>query len=400
MCNHVVYADNAATTKMSPAAIKAMLPYMETIWGNPSSLYGAGQRAAEALQSARERIAACFGASAGEIYFTSGGSEADNQAIISAAKIGERKGKKHIISSAFEHHAVLHTLKKLEKAGFEIELLDVHENGLIHPSRVADAIREDTCLVTIMYANNEIGSIQPIAEIGTICKEKGVLFHTDAVQAAGHLPIHVVEQNIDMLSLSAHKFHGPKGIGVLYARKGIPLTNIIEGGAQERGKRGGTENVPAIMAMATALEEACAHMEENTKKVLKLRNRLIEGLSNIPHSVLNGDLEKRLPGNVNFCFEGIEGESLLLLLDDKGICASSGSACTSGSLDPSHVLLAIGRPHEVAHGSLRLSLCEENTEEDVEYILQSVPDIVEYLRGISPLWKDKVNGKRAFLLPE
>ncbi len=400
MRNHMVYADNAATTKMSPAAIKAMLPYMETIWGNPSSLYGAGQRAAEALQSARERIAACFGASAGEIYFTSGGSEADNQAIISAAKIGERKGKKHIISSAFEHHAVLHTLKKLEKAGFEIELLDVHENGLIHPSQVADAIREDTCLVTIMYANNEIGSIQPIAEIGTICKEKGVLFHTDAVQAAGHLPIHVVEQNIDMLSLSAHKFHGPKGIGVLYARKGIPLTNIIEGGAQERGKRGGTENVPAIMAMATALEEACAHMEENTKKVLKLRSRLIEGLSKTPHSVLNGDLEKRLPGNVNFCFEGIEGESLLLLLDDKGICASSGSACTSGSLDPSHVLLAIGRPHEIAHGSLRLSLCEENTEEDVEYILQSVPDIVEYLRGISPLWKDKVNGKRAFLLPE
>ena len=400
MRNHMVYADNAATTKMSPAAIKAMLPYMETIWGNPSSLYGAGQRAAEALQSARERIAACFGASAGEIYFTSGGSEADNQAIISAAKIGERKGKKHIISSAFEHHAVLHTLKKLEKAGFEIELLDVHENGLIHPSQVADAIREDTCLVTIMYANNEIGSIQPIAEIGAICKEKGVLFHTDAVQAAGHLPIHVVEQNIDMLSLSAHKFHGPKGIGVLYARKGIPLTNIIEGGAQERGKRGGTENVPAIMAMATALEEACAHMEENTKKVLKLRSRLIEGLSKIPHSVLNGDLEKRLPGNVNFCFEGIEGESLLLLLDDKGLCASSGSACTSGSLDPSHVLLAIGRPHEVAHGSLRLSLCEENTEEEVEYILQSVPDIVEYLRGISPLWKDKVNGKRAFLLPE
>ena len=400
MRNHMVYADNAATTKMSPAAIKAMLPYMETIWGNPSSLYGAGQRAAEALQSARERIAACFGASAGEIYFTSGGSEADNQAIISAAKIGERKGKKHIISSAFEHHAVLHTLKKLEKAGFEIELLDVHENGLIHPSQIADAIREDTCLVTIMYANNEIGSIQPIGEIGSICKEKGVLFHTDAVQAAGHLPIHVVEQNIDMLSLSAHKFHGPKGIGVLYARKGIPLTNIIEGGAQERGKRGGTENVPAIMAMATALEEACAHMEENTKKVLKLRNRLIEGLSQIPHSVLNGDLEKRLPGNVNFCFEGIEGESLLLLLDDKGICASSGSACTSGSLDPSHVLLAIGRPHEVAHGSLRLSLCEENTEEEVEYILQSVPDIVEYLRGISPLWKDKVNGKRAFLLPE
>ena len=400
MRNHVVYADNAATTKMSPAAIKAMLPYMETIWGNPSSLYGAGQRAAEALQSARERIAACFGASAGEIYFTSGGSEADNQAIISAAKVGERKGKKHIVSSAFEHHAVLHTLKKLEKAGFEIELLDVHENGLIHPSQVANAIREDTCLVTIMYANNEIGSVQPIAEIGTICKEKGVLFHTDAVQAAGHLPIHVVEQNIDMLSLSAHKFHGPKGIGVLYAHKGIPLTNIIEGGAQERGKRGGTENVPAIMGMATALEDACHNLKENTEKVLRLRNRLIEGLHRIPHSILNGDLEKRLPGNVNFCFEGIEGESLLLLLDDKGICASSGSACTSGSLDPSHVLLAIGRPHEVAHGSLRLSLCEENTEEEVEYILQSVPEIVEYLRGISPLWKDKVNGKRAFLLPE
>jgi cysteine desulfurase len=396
----MVYADNAATTKMSPAAIKAMLPYMETIWGNPSSLYGAGQRAAEALQEARERIAKCFGATAGEIYFTSGGSEADNQAIISAAKLGERKGKKHIISTAFEHHAVLHTLNKLKKAGFDIELLDVHEIGVIHPSQVADAIREDTCLVTIMYANNEIGSIQPIGEIGKICREKGVLFHTDAVQAAGHLPIDVVAQNIDMLSLSAHKFHGPKGTGVLYARKGILLTNIIEGGAQERGKRGGTENVPAIMGMATALEEACAHMKENTEKVTRLRNRLIEGLSQIPHSVLNGDPVKRLPGNVNFCFEGIEGESLLLLLDDKGICASSGSACTSGSLDPSHVLLAIGRPHEVAHGSLRLSLCENNTEEEVEYILQSVPGIVEYLRSISPLWKDKVNGKREFLLPE
>ena len=401
MTNHtMVYADNAATTKMSPAAIKAMLPYMETIWGNPSSLYGAGQRAAEALQEARERIAKCFGATAGEIYFTSGGSEADNQAIISAAKLGERKGKKHIISTAFEHHAVLHTLNKLKKAGFDIELLDVHEIGVIQPSQVADSIREDTCLVTIMYANNEIGSIQPIGEIGKICREKGVLFHTDAVQAAGHLPIDVVAQNIDMLSLSAHKFHGPKGTGVLYARKGILLTNIIEGGAQERGKRGGTENVPAIMGMATALEEACAHMKENTEKVTRLRNRLIEGLSQIPHSVLNGDPVKRLPGNVNFCFEGIEGESLLLLLDDKGICASSGSACTSGSLDPSHVLLAIGRPHEVAHGSLRLSLCENNTEEEVEYILQSVPGIVEYLRSISPLWKDKVNGKREFLLPE
>ena len=396
----MVYADNAATTKMSPAAIKAMLPYMETIWGNPSSLYGAGQRAAEALQEARERIAKCFGATAAEIYFTSGGSEADNQAIISAAKLGERKGKKHIISTAFEHHAVLHTLNKLQKAGFDIELLDVHENGVIHPSQVADAIREDTCIVTIMYANNEIGSIQPIGEIGKICKAKGVLFHTDAVQAAGHLPIDVVAQNIDMLSLSAHKFHGPKGTGVLYARKGILLTNIIEGGAQERGKRGGTENVPAIMGMATALEEACQNLKENTEKVTRLRNRLIEGLSQIPHSILNGDPVKRLPGNVNFCFEGIEGESLLLLLDDKGICASSGSACTSGSLDPSHVLLAIGRPHEVAHGSLRLSLCENNTEEEVEYILQSVPGIVEYLRSISPLWKDKVNGKREFLLPE
>jgi cysteine desulfurase len=398
--NKMIYADNAATTKMSAKAIQAMLPYMETIWGNPSSLYVAGQRAAEALQSARERMADCLGATAAEIYFTSGGSEADNQAIISAAKNGERKGKKHIISTAFEHHAVLHTLKKLEKEGFEVELLDVHENGVILPSQVADAIREDTCLVTIMYANNEIGSVQPIAEIGAICRAKGVPFHTDAVQAAGHLPIDVAAQNIDMLSLSAHKFHGPKGIGMLYARKGIPLTNVIEGGAQERGKRGGTENVPAIMGMATALEDACSHLQESTEKVTKLRNRLIEGLSKIPHSVLNGDPVKRLPGNVSFCFEGIEGESLLLLLDDKGICASSGSACTSGSLDPSHVLLAIGRPHEIAHGSLRLSLSEENTEEDVEYILQSVPEVVEYLRGISPLWKDKLVGKREFLLPE
>ena len=396
----MIYADNAATTKMSARAIQAMLPYMETVWGNPSSLYAAGQRAAEALQSARERMAACFGATAAEIYFTSGGSEADNQAILSAAKNGERKGKKHIISTAFEHHAVLHTLKKLEKAGFEIELLDVHENGRILPSQVADAIREDTCLVTIMYANNEIGSVQPIPEIGEICRAKGVPFHTDAVQAAGHLPIDVVAQHIDMLSLSAHKFHGPKGIGMLYARKGIVLTNVIEGGAQERGKRGGTENVPAIMGMATALEDACRYMEENTEKVTRLRNRLSEGLSKIPHSILNGDPEKRLPGNVNFCFEGIEGESLLLLLDDKGICASSGSACTSGSLDPSHVLLAIGRPHEIAHGSLRLSLCEDNTEEEVEYILKSVPEVVEYLRSISPLWKDKVCGKREFLLPE
>ena len=395
---HMIYADNAATTKMSRSAIDAMLPYMEEIWGNPSSLYEAGQKAAEALWSARERIAACIGAAPGEIYFTSGGSEADNQAIISAARNGERKGKKHIISTAFEHHAVLHTLDKLKKEGFEIELLRVHGNGMIDAKQVADAIREDTCLVTVMYANNEIGSVLPVAKIGEVCRQKGVPFHTDAVQAAGHLPIDVERQNIDLLSLSAHKFHGPKGIGVLYAKKGIPLVNIIEGGAQERGKRGGTENVPAIMGMAAALEEACSHMEEHTQKLIRLRTRLIDGLSKIPHSALNGDEERRLPGNVSFCFEGIEGESLLLLLDDKGICASSGSACTSGSLDPSHVLLAIGRPHEVAHGSLRLSLCADNTEEEVEQILSAVPEVVEYLRNMSPLWKDKINGKKAFVL--
>lgn len=396
----MIYADNAATTKMSRKAFEAMLPCMEETWGNASSLYVFGQKAKEALESARVKVAACFGASPGGIYFTSGGSEADNQAIISAATLGAKKGKKHIISTTFEHHAVLHTLKKLENDGFEVELLDVHENGIVSPEQVAKAIRDDTALVTIMYANNEIGSVQPVAEIGAVCRERKVLFHTDAVQAAGHLPIDVQKQNIDMLSLSGHKFHGPKGVGVLYAKPGIPLVNLIEGGAQERGKRGGTENVPAIVGMAAALEEACANMEKNTAKVSKLRDKLIDGLRKIPRSILNGDEIRRLPGNVSFCFEGIEGESLLLLLDDKGICASSGSACTSGSLDPSHVLLAIGRPHEVAHGSLRLSLSEENTEAEIDEILRAVPEVVEYLRGISPLWKDKLVGKREFLLSE
>ena len=393
-----VYADNAATTKMSRTAIEAMLPYMDEIYGNPSSLHSVGQRAAEALQSAREAVAQCLNCTPREIYFTSGGSEADNQAILSAARIGERKGKKHIISTAFEHHAVLHTLKKLEKEGFEVELLPVGPIGTVTAQQVADAIREDTCLVTVMYANNEIGSILPIAEIGAVCRERGVLFHTDAVQAAGHLPIDVQTQKVDMLSLSAHKFHGPKGIGVLYARKGIVLTSLIEGGAQERGKRAGTENIPAIMGMAAALREALDHMEENAQKVSALRDKLIAGLSEIPHCALNGDPVNRLPGNVSFCFEGIEGESLLLLLDAKGICASSGSACTSGSLDPSHVLLAIGRPHEVAHGSLRLSLCEWNTEEEMDHILAEVPQIVEYLRNMSPMWKDLVSGKKQFIL--
>ena len=393
-----VYADNAATTQMSRTAIDAMLPYMETMYGNPSSLHSVGQRANEALQDARERIAKCLNASPREIYFTSGGSEADNQAIISAARLGERKGKKHIISTAFEHHAVLHTLKKLEKEGFEIELLPVGPIGTVTAQQVKDAIRDDTCLVTIMYANNEIGSILPITEIGQVCHDAGVLFHTDAVQAAGHVHIDVKAQHIDMLSLSAHKFHGPKGIGVLYARQGIFLTNIIEGGAQERGKRAGTENIPAIMGMAAALEDACAHIDENAKKVSALRDRLIEGLSKIPHSALNGDPVNRLPGNVSFCFEGIEGESLLLLLDAKGICASSGSACTSGSLDPSHVLLAIGRVHDVAHGSLRLSLCEWNTDEDVDRILEAVPEVVHYLRDMSPMWKDLISGRKQFIL--
>lgn len=393
-----IYADNAATTRMSSAAIHAMLPYMDELYGNPSSLHTAGQKAKEALEDARQRIADVLNCEAREITFTSGGSEADNQAILSAAILGERKGKKHILSTAFEHHAVLHTLDKLRKQGFEITLLDVPENGLISPAQVAAAIRPDTCLVTIMYANNEIGTIQPVAEIGAICREHGVLFHTDAVQAAGHLHIDVQADNIDMLSLSAHKFHGPKGVGVLYARKGIVLTNVIEGGAQERSKRGGTENIPGIMGMAKALEDACISIDQTTTRLIQMRDRLIAGLSQIPHSILNGDAKKRLPGNVHFCFEGIEGESLLLLLDDKGICASSGSACTSGSLDPSHVLLAIGRPHEIAHGSLRLSLSEDVTEAEIDYMIQAVTEVVTYLRSISPVWRDLTSGKSEFII--
>ena len=393
-----VYADNAATTKMSETAIKAMDDAIQNYWGNPSSLHSIGQSAAEALQKAREDIAEVLGCTAREIYFTSGGSEADNQAIISAARIGAKKGKKHIISTAFEHHAVLHTLKKLEKEGFEVELLDVSKNANITPEQVKNAIRDNTCLVTVMFANNEIGSILPIAEIGAICREKGILFHTDAVQAAGHLHINVAEQNIDMLSLSAHKFHGPKGVGVLYAKKGIPLTVLIEGGAQERGKRAGTENLPAIISMAAALKEADANLDVNAAGMSRLRDKLIDGLSKIEHSALNGTRENRLPGNVNFIFEGIEGESLLLLLDDRGICASSGSACTSGSLDPSHVLLAIGRPHEIAHGSLRLSLSEWTTEEEIDYMLEQIPVVVKYLRNMSPLWREKINGEKQFVL--
>ena len=395
-----IYADNAATTKMSRRAIDAMLPYLDGLYANPSSLHTAGQKANEALTDARERIAALLGAESREITFTSGGSEADNQAILSAVRLGARKGKKHIISTAFEHHAVLHTLQKLEKAGYEVTYLDVHENGLITAQQVAEAIRPDTALVTIMYANNEIGTIQPIPEIGKVCREQGVLFHTDAVQAAGHVPIDVKAQSIDLLSLSAHKFHGPKGIGVLYARKGIILSNLIEGGAQERGKRAGTENIPAIMGMAAALEEACGAIEENAAKVSALRDRLIAGLKEIPYSVLNGAAEPRLPGNVNFCFEGIEGESLLLLLDDKGVCASSGSACTSGSLDPSHVLLAIGRPHEIAHGSLRLTIGEDATREEIDYLIQAVTEVVAYLRGMSPVWRDLESGKQSHVVAE
>ena len=391
-----IYVDNAATTKTSRTAIEAMLPYMDKIYGNPSSLHSVGQAAADALRKAREEAAEVLGCEPNEITFTSGGSEADNQALVSAAAIGARRGKKHIISTAFEHHAILHTLKKLEKEGFEVTLLDVHENGMVSAQQVADAIREDTCLVSVMYANNEIGSIQPIAEIGAVCKEKGVIFHTDAVQAVGHVHINVNEENIDMLSLSAHKFHGPKGVGLLYARKGVRLTNIIEGGAQERGKRAGTENIPGIVGMVAALKEANANIDANAEKVSALRDRLIEGLEKIPHSALNGDRTKRLPGNVSFCFEGIEGESLLLLLDAKGICASSGSACTSGSLDPSHVLLAIGRPHEVAHGSLRLTLSEENTQEEVDYIIEETTKVVKYLRDLSPVWKELLSGERKF----
>ena len=393
-----VYADNAATTRMSKTAINAMLPYLEESYGNPSSLHSVGQEAAEALKSARETIAKHIGCEPREIFFTSGGSEADNQAIVSAARLGRLNGKKHIVSTVFEHHAVLHTLNKLEREGFEVTLLDVHENGIVTPDEVAAAIRPDTCLVTIMYANNEIGTIQPISEIGAICREKKVLFHTDAVQAAGHLHINVKEQNIDMLSMSAHKFHGPKGVGALYAKKGIVLANIIEGGAQERGKRGGTENIPAIMSMAAAFEEACGSIDENAEKLTKMRDRLITELSKIPHSILNGDSKNRLPGNFNMCFEGIEGESLLLLLDAKGVCASSGSACTSGSLDPSHVLLAIGRPHEIAHGSLRLSLSEYNTDEEIEHIIKVVPEVVSYLRNMSPVWRDLQEGRRNYVI--
>ncbi len=393
-----VYADNAATTKMSRTAMDAMVPCFEKFYGNPSSLHSIGQEAKEVLEQARADVAACLGCEPREIIFTSGGSEADNQAILSAAAYGARKGKRHIISTAFEHHAVLHTLKKLEKSGYEVTLLDVSQGHNITAQQVRDAIREDTCLVTCMYANNEIGSVLPIAEIGAVCKEVGVPFHTDAVQAVGHLAIDVKQQNIDLLSLSGHKFHGPKGVGALYARRGFPLASLIEGGAQERNKRAGTENLPAIAGMAAALREACANLEENTQKVTALRDKLIAGLSQIPHSALNGDPVNRLPGNVSFCFEGIEGESLLLLLDMKGVAASSGSACTSGSLDPSHVLLAIGRVHDVAHGSLRLSLCHENTQEEIDHILAVVPQVVQYLRSMSPVWRDLQTGKREYIL--
>ena len=393
-----VYADNAATTKTSETALKAMLPYMREIYGNPSSLHTLGQTAAEALFSARKIFADFLGCRPREIIFTSGGSEADNQAILSAAAIGEKKGKKHIISTSFEHHAVLHTLEKLKERGFEITLLDVHCDGLVRTEELEAAIREDTCLVTVMYANNEIGTIQPISEIGTICRTRGIIFHTDAVQAAGHVNIDIAAQNIDMLSLSAHKFHGPKGVGVLYAKSGIPLVNIIEGGAQERGRRGGTENVPAIVGAAAAFQEAIENLDKNAEYISALRDRLIKGLSKIPHSSLNGALSPRLPGNVSFCFEGIEGEAILLMLDGKGICASSGSACTSGSLDPSHVLLAIGRRHEIAHGSLRLTLSHENTTDEIDYIIESVIETVDRLREMSPLWHDKCAGRKPFEL--
>lgn len=382
-----VYADNAATTQMSDSVLKAMMPLLTDIYGNPSSLHSVGQIAKEHLEAARETVAECIGADPKEIYFTSGGSEADNQAIRSAAYIGARKGKKHIISSKFEHHAVLHTLDALKKEGFEVTLLDVYSNGIVKPEDVANAITDETCLVTIMTANNEIGTIQPIAEIGRICKEKGVLFHTDAVQAVGHIPVNVKDMNCDMLSVSAHKFHGPKGVGFLYARKGILLTNIIYGGAQERNKRAGTENMASIVGMATAIKDATDHLQENAEKVTAMRNRLIDGLKGIERSRINGDLEHHLPGTLNMSFEGIEGESLLLLLDAKGICASSGSACTSGSLDPSHVLLSIGVPVEIAHGSLRLSISEYNTMEQMDHIVKSVPEVVSYLRSISPVWE-------------
>ncbi|MDR3905454.1 MAG: cysteine desulfurase NifS [Evtepia sp.] len=394
----MIYADNAATTRLSATALAAMLPYLTEQYGNPSSLYTLGQTAATALAQARETVARCLHCRPEEIVFTSGGSEADNQAILSAARWGKRQGKTHIISTAFEHHAVLHTLQKLEKEGFTVTLLDVHADGRITPQQVEAAITQDTCLVTVMYANNEIGTIQPIGEIGAICRARKVPFHTDAVQAAGHLAIDVGAEQIDMLSLSAHKFHGPKGVGALYVRKGIPLLPLIEGGAQERRKRAGTENVAGIVGLAAALQTACDHLEANAAKVTALRDRLIDGLAAIPHAALNGDQDHRLPGNVNVCFEGIEGESLLLLLDDRGICASSGSACTSGSLDPSHVLLAIGRPHEVAHGSLRLSLCEENTEAEVDTMLREIPKVVEYLRNMSPVWRELQKGARDYVI--
>ena len=395
----MVYADNAATTKISKTAVEAMLPYLSEYYGNPSSLYAFGQRAKEALEAARADMAACLGAQPNEIYFTSCGSESDNQAIRSCAHLGALKGKKHIISTAFEHHAVLHTLKRLEKEeGFEVTLLDVHSNGVVTPEEVKAAIRPDTCLVTIMFANNEIGTVQPIKEIGEVCRAAGVTFHTDAVQAVGHIPVNVAEQNIDMLSLSAHKFHSPKGVGALYCRKNIRLLPFIDGGAQERGKRAGTENVAEIVAMAAALKEACKNMASNSAKVTALRDKIIAELVKIPHSKLNGDMAHHLPGTINMCFEGIEGEGLLLHLDDMGVCASSGSACTSGSLDPSHVLLAIGLPHEVAHGSLRLSLSEYNTEEDADVIIKAVPEVVEYLRNMSPVWKEMVRGEKPFLL--
>ena len=394
----MIYADNAATTRISDAALNTFITLSRDTYGNASSLYTVGQRAKEALEQARADIASAIHAEPREILFTSGGSEADNQAIRSAAALGLSKGKKHIISSAFEHHAVLHTLNKLEKEGFSVTLLPVHEDGLVRPEELEDAIREDTCLVTIMYANNEIGTIQPIRELGAVCRKHGVIFHTDAVQSIGHIPIDVEADNIDMLSASAHKFHGPKGVGFLYAKKGIRLTNLIEGGAQERGKRAGTENIPGIAAMATALKEAIANLSERAEYVAARRDRLIAGLSAIPHSALNGDATRRLPSNVNFCFEGIEGESLLLLLDDRGIMASSGSACTSGSLDPSHVLLAIGRVHDVAHGSLRLSLGDDITDDEVDYIIKSVSEVVTYLRGFSPIWRDLTAGKKPFIL--
>lgn len=394
----MIYVDNAATTKMSEAAIQTFTDLIRDTYGNPSSLYEFGQQAKDVLEQARRDVAEAIGAQPNEIIFTSGGSEADNQAIMSAAKIGEIRGKKHIVSTAFEHHAVLHTLNKLKKQGFEITLLDVHENGIVNAAEVEAAIREDTCLVTIMYANNEIGTIQPIKEIGEICRKHNVTFHTDAVQAVGHIKVNVVEDNIDMLSASGHKFHGPKGVGFLYVKKGVGIFNLIEGGAQEKGKRAGTENVPGIASMAAALKESVANLDAYKAKLTPVRDRIIKGLSEIPHSALNGDANNRVPSNVNYCFEGIEGESLLLLLDDKGIAASSGSACTSGSLDPSHVLLAIGRVHDVAHGSLRISLGEDITDEDVEYIIKSVKEVVEYLRGFSPVWRDLVAGKKDFIL--